>query len=54
MNLKWDTSDALVLVGCSLVWYGIYLVFHPAAYILTGSLITYIGYSRARKGGEKI
>ena len=49
IKFPFDIDDLLVIVGMAGVFIGIWLIYHPAAYIIGGAGFIYIGLSGSRK-----
>lgn len=46
---KFDIDDLLILLGAAGVIGGIWLIYHPAAYILAGAGLMYLGLAKRTK-----
>lgn len=48
---RFDFNDALIFIGALGALYGIWLIYHPASYIVAGAALVYLGLIRAKTGG---
>lgn len=47
-NILPDKSDFFLLCGIAFIFWGVYQIFIPASFIITGILLAFIGYIQAR------
>ena len=48
---KFDVNDVLILIGGIGALVGIWLIYHPASYIVAGVALVYLGLIKAKTGG---
>lgn len=48
---KFDVNDVLILIGGIGALVGIWLIYHPASYIVAGAALVYLGLIKAKTGG---
>jgi hypothetical protein len=44
-----DIDDLFILLGVAGVVIGVWLIYHPAAYILTGMVLLFLGLNKKKK-----
>lgn len=45
-------AETCLMVGFLMLGYGIYLIYHPAAFIVCGALLMWLGLPPRRRGGD--
>jgi hypothetical protein len=50
-TIRFDIDDILILLGAAGVFGGIWLIYHPAAYIAGGVVLLFLGMNKKKKQG---